>query len=125
MDPVLYAVPVQRGIQGEHVSYVASLTFGDVARLMEDNRLYVPNDPDLPDFAQRKPNPIRVKAIAQYILETYQDGSTFFPPVCINVQPMPIYEDGVIALPYSSEMWAETPTLSEAEDGFAKLLSYN
>lgn len=98
---MLQAVPVQRGLQSEHLSFVASLTFGDVARLMEDNRLYVPNDPNLPDFAQRKPNPIRVKAIARYILETYKDGSTFFPPICINVQPAPIYKSGIISLSYA------------------------
>lgn len=102
MDLVLRAVPVRRGSHGEHQSYVASLLFGDVARLIDDERLYVPNDPDLPDFAQRKPNPTRIKAIAQYILETYQEGTTFFPPICVNVQPPPTYRDGSIFLPYHS-----------------------
>lgn len=100
MELVLRAVPVRRGLQDEHQSYVGSLFFGDVARLLNDGHLYVPNDPELPDFAQRKLNPTRVKAIAQYILNTYQDGTTFFPPICINVQPLPTYKDGSIYLPY-------------------------
>lgn len=102
MELVLRAVPVCRGPQGEHQSYVGTLFFGDVARLLNDDRLYVPNEPDLPDFAQRKPNATRVKAIARYILETYQDGTTFFPPICVNVQPPPTYRDGSIFLPYHS-----------------------
>lgn len=64
MELILKAVPVQRGLSNEHVSYVTSLSFGDVVRLLDDEHLYVPNEPDLPDFAQRKPNPVRVKAIA-------------------------------------------------------------
>lgn len=102
MELVLQAVPVHRGLLSEHQSYVASLLFGDIARLLDVGCLYVPNDPELPDFAQRKPNPVRVKAIAQYILETHEDGSTFFPAICINVQPRPIYKDGSIVLPYHS-----------------------
>jgi DGQHR domain-containing protein len=102
MELVLQAVPVHRGLLSEHQSYVASLSFSDIARLLDVGCLYVPNAPELPDFAQRKLNPARVKAIAQYILETYEDGSTFFPPICINVQPQPIYQDGSIFLPYSS-----------------------
>ena len=102
MELVLQAVPVHRGLLSEHQSYVASLLFGDIARLLDVDCLYVPNDPELPDFAQRKPNPVRVKAIAQYILETYEDGSTFFPAICVNAQPRPIYRDGSIVLPYSS-----------------------
>ncbi len=102
LELVIRGVPVQRGTQSSHMSYVASITFSDVTRLIDDNRLYVPNDPDLPDFAQRKPNPIRIKAIAQYILETYQEGTTFFPPICVNVQPPPAYRDGSIFLPYYS-----------------------
>lgn len=50
-------------------SYVGSLLFGDIARLIEDERLYVPNLPDLDDFAQRKLNIVRVKQIAKYIWE--------------------------------------------------------
>jgi DGQHR domain-containing protein len=95
-------VPIQRGPLSEHISYVASITFGDVARLLDDGHLYIPNLPDLPDFAQRKLNVARVKAIARYILETYQDGTTFFPPICVNVQPSPTYRDGNIYLPYHS-----------------------
>lgn len=102
MELVLRAVPVHRGLLSEHQSYVASLLFGDIARLLDVDCLYVPNDPVLPDFAQRKPNPVRVKSIAQYILETYENGSTFFPAICVNVQPRPIYRDGSIILPYSS-----------------------
>ncbi|BAZ19261.1 DNA sulfur modification protein DndB [Nostoc sp. LEGE 06077] len=99
---VIKGVPVQRGQACEHMSYVASITFGDVARLLNDGHLYIPNIPDLPDFAQRKLNVTRVKAIARYILETYQDGTTFFPPICVNVQPSPTYRDGNIYLPYHS-----------------------
>lgn len=102
MEIVIQAVPVQRGLMNEHISYVASLSFGDIARLLDDGHLYVPNEPELPDFAQRKPNPVRVKAIASYILDTYQDGSTFFPPICVNVQPVPLHKEGVISLPYHS-----------------------
>ena len=102
MELVLRAVPIRRGSQDEHQSYVASLFFGDIARLLDDGHLYVPHQPDLPDFAQRKPNATRVKAIARYILETYQDGTTFFPPICVNVQPPPTYRDGSIFLPYHS-----------------------
>jgi DNA sulfur modification protein DndB len=102
MELVLRAVPIRRGLQDEHQSYVASLLFGDIARLLSDDHLYVPNDPELPDFAQRKINPTRVKAIARYILETYQEGTTFFPPICVNVQPQPTYKDGSIFLPYHS-----------------------
>ncbi|MBO3459111.1 DNA sulfur modification protein DndB [Aetokthonos hydrillicola Thurmond2011] len=99
---VIKGVPVQRGHACEHMSYVASITFGDVARLLNDGHLYIPNISELPDFAQRKLNTARVKAIARYILETYQDGTTFFPPICVNVQPSPTYRDGNIYLPYHS-----------------------
>ncbi len=61
MELVLRAVPVRRGSQDDHQSYVGSLFFGDVARLLDDGHLYVPNDPDLPDFAQRKPSATRIK----------------------------------------------------------------
>jgi DGQHR domain-containing protein len=54
----------------------------------------------LPDFAQRKSNLVRIKAISQYIRETYQDGTTFFPPICVNVQPPPTYRNGNVYLPY-------------------------
>ncbi|MDY6785796.1 MAG: DNA sulfur modification protein DndB [Cyanobacteriota bacterium] len=100
MELVLNAVPVRRGSQDGHQSYFASLTFGNIARLLDDGRLYVPNQPDLPDFAQRRPNCKRIKAIARYILETYQDGTTFFPPICVNVQPAPNYREGSIFMPY-------------------------
>ncbi|MBW4558080.1 MAG: DNA sulfur modification protein DndB [Trichormus sp. ATA11-4-KO1] len=102
MELVLRAVPVRRGVQEIHQSYVGSLYFGDVVRLLDDERLYIPNSPDLPDLAQRKLNPTRVKAIARYILETYEDGTTFFPPICVNVQPRPTYRDGSLYLPYHS-----------------------
>ncbi|MBW4419887.1 MAG: DNA sulfur modification protein DndB [Myxacorys californica WJT36-NPBG1] len=102
MELVLPAVAVRRGPEGNQISYVASFTFGDIARLLDDGRLYVPNQPDLPDFAQRKPNPVRIKAIAQYILETYREGTTFFPPICVNVQPPPTYRNGNVYLPYHS-----------------------
>lgn len=102
MELVLNAVPVRRGGQDHHQSYLATMTFGDIARLLEAHRLYVPNHPELPDFAQRKPNSQRIRLIAQYILDTYQEGTTFFPPICVNVQPVPIYKDGQIFLPYSS-----------------------
>ncbi|MBD2101023.1 DNA sulfur modification protein DndB [Leptolyngbya sp. FACHB-261] len=102
MQLVIRAVPVQRGPQGEHVSYLSSLPFGDITRLLADGRLYVPNEPELPDLAQRKTNPTRVKSISRYILDTYQKGSTFFPPICVNVQPSPNYSDGNLLLPYDS-----------------------
>ena len=100
LELIFKGVPVQRGSQDDQISYIASLTFSDIARLLTDGRLYVPNETNLPDLAQRKLNPVRVKAIAQYILETYPEGSTFFPPICLNVHPIPIYRDGTIALPY-------------------------
>ncbi|MDJ0676734.1 MAG: DNA sulfur modification protein DndB [Calothrix sp. MO_167.B42] len=99
---LIKGVPVQRGPLGEHISYVASVTFGDITRLLNDGHLYIPNILELPDFAQRKLNMTRVKAIARYILDTYEDGTTFFPPICINVQPSPTYRDGNIYLPYHS-----------------------
>lgn len=99
---VIKGVPVQRGALGTHMSYLASMTFGDIARLLNDSHLYIPNIPELPDFAQRKLNQTRVKAISRYILETYQGGTTFFPPICVNVQPSPTYKDGSIYLPYHS-----------------------
>ena len=99
---VVQGVPVNRGTQEEKVSYVASMTFGDVARLLDGGYLYVPNQPDLPDLAQRKLNPKRVQAIAEYILKNYQEGTIFFPPICVNVQPAPTYRDGSIFLPYDS-----------------------
>ncbi|CAN1213593.1 DNA sulfur modification protein DndB [Tumidithrix helvetica PCC 7403] len=100
LELIIRGVPVQRGPQSDQMSYIASLTFSDIARLLTDGRLYVPNETNLPDLAQRKLNPVRVKAIAQYILETYPEGSTFFPPICLNVHPIPTYKDGAIALPY-------------------------
>jgi|GEM_PF-787478 len=99
---VIQGVPVKRGSLDLQVSYVASMTFGDVARLLDGGYLYVPNQPDLPDFAQRNLNPTRIKAIAHYILENYQNGTIFFPPICLNVQPSPTYLDGTIHLPYHS-----------------------
>jgi DGQHR domain-containing protein len=97
---VTRAIPLQRG--PAHVSYLVSLTFGDISSLLTDQRLYIPNQADLPDFAQRKLNPTRIKAIARYILDTYLDGTTFFPPICINVQPAPRYVDGHIYMPYNA-----------------------
>jgi DNA sulfur modification protein DndB len=102
MELVLQAVSVRRGLQAQQVSYIASMLLGDIVRLIDDDRLYVPNDPEQPDLAQRKLNPTRVKAIAKYILTTYRDGTTFFPPICINVQPPPTYKDGYLFLPYHS-----------------------
>lgn len=102
MELVLQAVPIKHGLKSQNISYVSSLLFGDIVRLLDDGHLYVPNDPELPDFAQRKLNSTRVKAIAQYILNTYQDGTTFFPPICINLQPSPTYREGQISVPYYS-----------------------
>jgi DNA sulfur modification protein DndB len=102
LELIVQGVPVKRGILDKQVSYVASMTFGDIARLLDGNYLYVPNQPDLPDLAQRKLNPARIKAIAMYILENYHNGTIFFPPICINIQPAPIYKDGRIFLPYQS-----------------------
>lgn len=99
---VVQGIPVNRGTQEEKVSYIASMRFGDVVRLLDGGYLYVPNQPDLPDFAQRKLNSKRVKAIAEYILENYQEGTIFFPPICVNVQPVPTYKNGSIFLPYHS-----------------------
>ncbi|MHC5731582.1 MAG: hypothetical protein ACYTXY_47380, partial [Nostoc sp.] len=59
---VIKGVPVQRGSLSEQISYVASITFGDVVRLLNDGHLYIPNIAELPDFAQRKLNQTRVKA---------------------------------------------------------------
>jgi len=64
MELLLQAVPVKRGLKRTQKSYAAMLTFGDVVRLIDDARLYVPNDPNLTDFAQRKLNPVRVRANA-------------------------------------------------------------
>lgn len=99
---VLQGVPVKRGLLNEQKSYVASISFGDVARLLDGGHLYVPNQQDLPDFAQRKLNSVRIKAIARYIVDNYHNGTIFFPPICINVQPSPVYQDGNIILPYHS-----------------------
>jgi DGQHR domain-containing protein len=102
LELIVQGVPVKRGTSDKQVSYVASMTFGDIARLLDGGYLYVPNQPDLPDLAQRKLNPARIKAIAMYILENYHNGTIFFPPICINVQPAPIYKDERIFLPYQS-----------------------
>jgi DGQHR domain-containing protein len=102
LELIVQGVPVKRGTSDKQVSYVASMTFGDIARLLDGGYLYVPNQPDLPDLAQRKLNPARIKAIAVYILENYHNGTIFFPPICINVQPAPIYKDERIFLPYQS-----------------------
>ncbi len=102
MELVLNAVPVRRSPQSEHQSYLASMMFGDIGRLLDRELLYVPNQPELPDFAQRKLNKARIKAIAEYIWENYQNGTVFFPPICVNAQPSPQYKDGSILLPYHS-----------------------
>ena len=102
MELVLNAVPVRRSPQSEHQSYLASMMFGDIGRLLDRELLYVPNQPELPDFAQRKLNKARIKAIAEYIWENYQNGTVFFPPICVNAQPSPQYKDGNILLPYHS-----------------------
>lgn len=102
MEIVLNAVPLSRSPQKEHTSYLGSLYFGDIARLIDDKRLYVPSQRNLQDFAQRKLNKIRVKQIALYILENYKTGTIFFPPICVNVQPQPKYQEGKIFLPYNS-----------------------
>ena len=100
MELVLNAVPVRRSSQREDQSYIASIMFGDIDRLLDRELLYVPNQPDLPDLAQRKLNKARIQAIADYILQNYQNGTVFFPPICINAQPSPHYRDGRIFLPY-------------------------
>ena len=102
MKLLLQAVPIKRGLKPNQMSYAAMLTFGDIVRLIDDQRLYVPNNPDLADFAQRRLNPVRVKKISKYVLDTYQSGSTFFPPICVNIQPAPTYQNGAIILPYES-----------------------
>ncbi|MEB3189442.1 MAG: hypothetical protein VKL42_03765 [Snowella sp.] len=49
-----------------------------MAQLISDRRLYVPNHAELPDLAQCKPNPNRIKQIANYILDNYQTGTIYF-----------------------------------------------
>lgn len=102
MELTLKAVPIHRGLNTNHISYVTSLMFADITRLLGDGHLYVPNEEELDDFAQRKLNPSRVSAIAQYILNNYQEGRIFFPPICINIQPAPIYTEGNLLIPYHS-----------------------
>jgi DGQHR domain-containing protein len=104
LELIIRAVSVTRGPGSTQRSYVTSLPYADVARLLDDERLYVPNDPDLPDFAQRKPNPVRIKAIAEYILETFESGTTFFPPICVNAQPAPEFDphSSTVRIPYRS-----------------------
>lgn len=102
MKLTLKAVPVHRGLNTDHISYLSSMMFADITRLLEDGHLYVPNEQDLEDFAQRQPNPSRISAIAKYILDHYQDGRVFFPPICINVQPAPSYIEGNLLIPYHS-----------------------
>ncbi|MEG3438297.1 DNA sulfur modification protein DndB [Pannus brasiliensis CCIBt3594] len=99
---VLQAVPIQRGSADGQVSYIASMSFGDAARLLDLDYLYVANQAELADLAQRKLNIARVNSIAQYILENHAKGTIFFPPVCVNIQPAPLYNDGRLLLPYSS-----------------------
>ena len=102
MELVLKGVSVNRSPQNQHLSYLATMKFGDIARLLDNEHLYVPNQPDLVDFAQRKLNKTRVRAISKYILENYEQGTIFFPPICVNIHPQPIYQDGMIFLPYDS-----------------------
>ena len=104
MEITIQAVPIQRNDihKTSNRSYIGSLLFADIARLIDDERLYVPNQPELDDFAQRKPNPVRIKQIARYILENHAQGNIFFPPICINVQPNPVFKEGKLFLPYYS-----------------------
>lgn len=102
MELVLNAVPVRRSPQNEHQSYLASMMFSDICRLLDRELLYVPNQPELTDFAQRRLNKARIKEIAEYIWKNYSYGTVFFPPICINAQPSPQYKDGSILLPYHS-----------------------
>lgn len=104
MEITIQAVAIQnKGIsKTRNLSYVGSMLFADIARLIDDERLYVPNQPELDDFAQRKPNTLRIKQIAKYILENYVQGNIFFPPICINCQPNPVFKDGKLFLPYYS-----------------------
>lgn len=100
MELVFKAIPVKTSPDQHHKTYLASFLFADIVQLIKENRLYVPNHPDLSDFAQRKPNPIRITQISTYILESYITGTIFFPPICINIHPQPDYEKGKITLPY-------------------------
>jgi len=102
MEITFNAIPLLSNPQTQEHNYLASVLYGDIAQLIEDNRLYVPNHAELPDLAQRKPNPSRIKQIANYILENYQTGTIYFPPICVNLCPKPRYENGKIYLPYHS-----------------------
>ena len=102
MELTFNAIPILSNPETQDQNYLASVLYGDIAQLITDKRLYVPNHAELPDLAQRKPNPNRVKQIANYILENYQTGTIYFPPICVNLYPCPHYENGKIYLPYHS-----------------------
>ncbi|MEB3309553.1 MAG: DNA sulfur modification protein DndB [Snowella sp.] len=102
MELTFNAIPILGNPKTQECNYLASVLYGDIAQLIIDSRLYVPHHAQLPDLAQRKPNPSRIKQIANYILENYQSGSIYFPPICVNLYPKPRYEKGKIYLPYHS-----------------------
>lgn len=100
MQIIFNAISVKRNPNKNQHNYLASILFGDIAQLIDENRLYVPNHSEFPDLAQRKPNPNRIKQISNYILDNYQQGAIYFPPICLNVHPHPTYSNNQISFPY-------------------------
>ena len=85
MQITLKAIPFP--FSQELRSYLAALTFQEINWLLQDGRLYVPNQKDLPDYAQRQANSTNINALALYILDSLQNGRhLFFPTIALNLQ---------------------------------------
>lgn len=95
----------QRGKEIGDVSYLAKLKFLELLGLFQSERLYVPCEPELPDWVGRKQMRSQINSIKEFILSTYLQGMTFFLPLSINIQPTPTFEDGQLVMPYCETLF--------------------
>ncbi len=105
MHITLQAIPIpySQGLKG----YLATLSYPEISWLLRDGRLYVPNQKDLPDYAQRQANTANINALAHYILDSLQSGRPlFFPTIALNLQCACEYspDHTVLRLPFDASL---------------------
>ena len=105
MHITLQAVPLpfSQGLKG----YLTGLAYQEINWLLRDGRLYVPNQKDLPDYAQRSANTANINALALYLLNSLNDGQPiFFPSVALNLQCSFEYspDRSVLQLPFDAAL---------------------
>jgi len=81
---------------------MTSLCFGDMVRLLNEGRLYIPANVEVKDRVQDQIDDLGLDELKDYILSNYQQRILFLNPISINALPEPIYKDRNIIFPYGS-----------------------